>query len=71
MYVMFGLLTVLFVSLGYLSMQGGREGLEGAAPPTTSATTITIGSSTPVVPPAGVKKLIVTPGSTQGFRGKK
>jgi hypothetical protein len=27
MYVMFGLLAVLFVSLGYLSMQGSREGL--------------------------------------------
>jgi hypothetical protein len=32
MYVMFGLLSVLFLSLGYLSMQGGREGMEGAGP---------------------------------------
>jgi len=28
MYVMFGLLAVLFVSLGYLSMQSQREGFE-------------------------------------------
>jgi hypothetical protein len=27
MYVMFALLAVLFVSLGYLSMQKGREGM--------------------------------------------
>ena len=33
MYIMFGLLAVLFVSLGYLSMQS-REGMEGAADPT-------------------------------------
>jgi hypothetical protein len=32
MYVMFGLLAVLFVSLGYLSMQGKREGLTAPAP---------------------------------------
>jgi hypothetical protein len=35
MYIMFGLLAVLFVSLGYLSMQSreGMEGMEGAADP--------------------------------------
>lgn len=33
MYVMFSLLAVLFVSLGYLAMQsGGREGMETPAP---------------------------------------
>ena len=34
MYVMFALLAVLFVSLGYLSMQKGREGMtHPMAPP--------------------------------------
>lgn len=28
--VMVGLLAVLLISLGYLSMQGGREGMAGA-----------------------------------------
>jgi hypothetical protein len=36
MYIMFGLLAVLFVSLGYLSMQT-REGMEGAADPAAMA----------------------------------
>jgi len=37
MYVMFALLAVLFVSLGYLSMQGKREGMDAPAPPAAAA----------------------------------
>ena len=38
MYVMFALLAVLFVSLGYLSMQGKREGME--EPPSAAAAAV-------------------------------
>ena len=33
MYIMIGLLVILFLTLGYLSMQNKREGLETSMPP--------------------------------------
>jgi hypothetical protein len=49
MYVMFGLLAVLFLSLGYLSMQGGREGMSGESPSGTPDAT----PNGPAVPTGG------------------
>lgn len=48
-YVMLGLLAVLFLSLGYLSMQGGREGMSGENPAVSDGTM----PDGPAVPPSG------------------
>ncbi len=65
MYVMFGLLALLFVSLGYLSMQGSREGMEDAIPPTT----ITIGGpATTVAKPKEKAPIII---QQQPFTGRE
>jgi hypothetical protein len=59
MYVIFGLLAVLFISLGYLSMQTGREGfVEGAEGADTPTATITLPISSDAPTPVGTKKTI-------------
>ena len=64
MYVMFGLLAVLFVSLGYLSMQGNREGL--------TITTEDKDKDKEDKPVVGMKPIIVQPfKGMEGAAGKK
>ena len=64
MYVMFGLLAVLFVSLGYLSMNSGREGLEDKKEEEKPATIASLITGPKPSTTAGTVALPV-----QGFRG--
>jgi len=72
MYVMFSLLAVLFVSLGYLAMQGGgREGMpkeeeEKAKEEEEKAKAIAGPAGKLVLPPA-----IAALTNKQGFRGRE
>ena len=68
MYVMFGLLAVLFVSLGYLSMQsreGFREGMESSEALAAIAKTLAEGKK-PEEEPEKKKEA-----KKDGFKGKK
>ena len=71
MYVMFGLLAVLFISLGYLSMQskeGFREGIDKAEDPKKKEEDkkdSDLGKIVKELSKSGFK------GSRQGFRGRE
>jgi hypothetical protein len=77
MYVMFGLLAVLFISLGYLSMQTGREGFEEGLKKEEeeeekkASVNITLPVSSDAPNPVGTKQTISISGGTQGFRGRE
>jgi hypothetical protein len=69
MYVMFGLLAVLFVSLGYLSMQsreGFREGMESSEALAAIAKTLADGKK-----PEEKKDEEKKEAKKDGFKGKK
>jgi hypothetical protein len=70
MYVMFGLLAVLFLSLGYLSMQGAREGMTDETSTGTPAETVS-GPAVPTTGGASVPESKLLNKEKQPFRGSR